>query len=175
MFNEVVDMPMMIKKTIPVLLLALAACGTNRNEEPTPALLVLPPYWASLSTEGVQGELRSAVELSEQKRFADARMVFLDVRSRQPRGSEAYRSLTASTATESLLAGDMSAFREDAGELDTMHRGEVRVPDSYAEVLAIYRALTGQALPVNTPPKLQEWLSRLPGRTAPTLVQKTSS
>ena len=166
---------MMKTRFIPLLLaVGLAGCGWPFDDDPEPLAFVrqvsLPHTAAELSTSGIEGELLNATQLTEQKRFEEARAIYMKLRDDQLSGSEGYNSLTASMAIEALLAGDMQTFRIDARELDNSLSKAVRVPNEHVEVIAIYRAITIGSIPVNTPPRLREWLLTLPIEPRPVQV-----
>ena len=163
---------------IPVLVLGLASgCSAvlpllTNDASQSPPQIRLPNTVGMLSAHGIEGEILNAVQLTEQRRFEEARDVLMSVRGRQPVNSEGYQALTCSIAIEALLSGDMETFRQHASELDRSLKEEMRVPQAYAEVIAIYRAAMGKSLPVNTPPKLRQWLQNLPVEPRPTVADK---
>lgn len=149
-------------------LLVAAACSSQPEEPaihfPVAHYTVLPNSQHSLSTSGVQGEVKNAMELSSQKRFQDALAVLERLRSSQPVDSEGYNALTASLSTQTLLCGRLQDFHSFAEELDQALGKPVRVPDEYADVIAIHRAAGKQSMPVNTSPRLREWLALVHGK-----------
>ena len=162
---------------IPVLVLGLtsgcSALSLFTNDAPqSPPQIRLPNGVAALSGHGIEGEILNAVQLTEQRRFEEARDVLMTVRGRQSVNSEGYQALTCSIAIEALLSGDMETFRQDASELDRSLKEEMRVPQVYAEVIAIYRATIGKPLPVNTPPRLREWLLNISPSQKPSVAEQ---
>ena len=149
-----------------VLVAALTACSSSKDEprlkptQPMFHIYVVPPNMAQLPTHGTGGELRNVVELTQQKRFSDARRVMEALRARQPFASEGYHALTASMALEALLEGDMEGFHQHARELEESFGSTMRPPQEYVEVVALHRAATGKSLPVNTPARLRDWVAK---------------
>ena len=124
---------------------------------------MLPLQQHRLSTVGIQGEVKNAMELSEQKRFQDALDVLGKIRSSQPFNSEGYNALTASMSMQALLSGNLQDFHNHAEDLDQALGKPVRVPEEYAGLLALHRAAGKQSMPVNTPGRLRQWLVMVHG------------
>lgn len=116
---------------------------------------------AALAGESeVELALRNAVALSEKKRFAEARHLLADIRSIQEPDSEGYRALSGSMALTALHEGDIAAFRRVARQLDDSLGRPIHVDISYVEVISLYRAMTFQGLPVNTPDNIRAFKER---------------
>lgn len=105
--------------------------------------------------------LHNAIELAEQKRFLEARILLGNLREIQHRQSDGYRAISSAMALLSLREGDIKAFKRIARQLDTSLNQPVRVPPAYAEVVSLYRAMSQQNLPVNSPEKIQQLRDRL--------------
>lgn len=111
--------------------------------------------------------LHNAIELAQQKRFLEARILLTELREIQHRGSDGYRALSNTMALLALREGDISTFRRIAHQLDASLENPIRVPPAYVEVVSLYRAITSQSLPVNTPERIQQMRDRLlPSETA---------
>jgi hypothetical protein len=105
--------------------------------------------------------LHNAIELAEQKRFIEARILLGNLRDIQHRQSDGYRAISTAMALLALREGDIKAFRRIARQLDTSLNQPVRVPPAYAEVVSLYRAMSQQSLPVNASEKIQQLRDRL--------------
>lgn len=97
----------------------------------------------------VEMAVANAIELSRQKRFAEARHILSGLRQLQPIGSEAYEALTCSMAITALRSGEIDVFIQLAGELDDITGNQVRANPEYVDVISLYRIVSGEALPVN--------------------------
>ena len=147
--------------------LTLTACQTNGEhtlsnfrlfEQPQSFVpgedVVLPRDAKVLSEEfGVSSTLKLVVELDGQKRFAEARHLMRQVRNNQPVNSNGFRVSTNSMALLALKEGDFEAFMRLARQLDVSLSNPVRVEEPHTEVVALYRAVSGQPLPINAPPR----------------------
>mgnify|MGYP000052293733 FL=1 len=98
---------------------------------------------------GVQATLALVVELDQQKRFAEARHLLSQVRAAQPPAGPGYQASTSSMAVLALKEGNFVAFKALARQLDLALGSPVRVESQHLEVITVYRAVTGKALPVN--------------------------
>ena len=110
----------------------------------------------------VEVAIHNAVELSRQKRFAEARHLLADVRADQPAGSDGFQAVSCSMALLALSEGDVGTFRRIARQLDNSLGTPVRVPPAFVEVITLYRAITGKVLPVNAPEKMKSLPRLLP-------------
>jgi hypothetical protein len=99
----------------------------------------------------VEKSIYNAVELSRQKRFAEARVLLVDLREIQPKDSESYQAITCAMALLALREGDIATFRRSARQLDKALGHPVRVEPSFVEVVSLYRIISFQSLPVNAP------------------------
>lgn len=125
--------------------------------------VVLPRSSAALSKNtGVASTLRLAVELDQQKRFAEARHLLSQVRSVQSTDSDGYQSLTNSMAVIALKEGEFQEFKRLARQLDVSLKRPVMVKAPHTEVVTLYRAVTGKALPVNAPARMKSLKDRYP-------------
>ena len=105
--------------------------------------------------------IQNAVELSDQKRFLEARILLGELRDIQHRESDGYRALSTSMALLALREGDIDAFKRISRQLDTSLGSPVRVPPAYTEVVSLYRAMNQQSLPVNSSERIQQFRDRL--------------
>mgnify|MGYP006893822526 CR=1 FL=1 len=111
--------------------------------------------------------LHNAIELAQQKRFLEARILLTELRKIQHRESDGYRALSSAMALLALREGDIKTFRRIAHQLDASLGNPVRVPPAYVEVVSLYRAISIQSLPVNAPERIQQMRDRLlPAETA---------
>jgi len=111
--------------------------------------------------------IQNAVDLSEQKRFLEARILLGELRDVQHRESDGYRALSTSMALLALREGDIDAFKRIAHQLDTSMGIPVRVTPAYRDVISLYRAMNQQSLPVNSPEGFQRMRDKfLPVETA---------
>jgi hypothetical protein len=111
--------------------------------------------------------LHNAIELAQQKRFLEARILLTELREIQHRKSDGYRALSIAMALMALREGDIKTFGRIARQLDASLENPVRVPPAYIEVVSLYRAINGQSLPVNAPERIQQMRDRLlPAETA---------
>lgn len=134
----------------------------SRLESQGPRQIALPRDAAALGTATtLEVTLRNVVELSEQKRYAEARYLLTEVRATQPPDSEGFRAATCAMAIAALKEGDVGTFRRAARQLDAALGQPVRVDPAYVEVITLYRALNGQDLPVNAPPQMRALGRRL--------------
>ena len=99
----------------------------------------------------VEVAIHNAVELSRQKRFMEARHLLAEVRELQKPKSDGHRAVTCAMALLALREGNIGNFRRLARQLDTSLGKPVRVAPSYVEVISLYRAMSKENLPVNTP------------------------
>lgn len=116
----------------------------------------------ALLANGSDAELAifNAVELAEQKRFAEARQILAEVRDLQPASSDGFRALTCAMAIAALREGQINIFERLAAQLDNSMGRQVRVDANYVEVISLYRAINGLPLPVNAPPRFQKFKGR---------------
>ena len=127
-----------------------------------PRKISLPRDAAALGTATtLEVTLRNVVELSEQKRYAEARFLLAEVRATQPPDSEGFRAATCAMAIAALKEGDAGTFRRAARQLDAVLGQPVRVDPAYVEVITLYRALNGLDLPVNAPSQMRALGRRL--------------
>jgi len=116
---------------------------------------------AALADESeVESALYDAVELSEKKRFAEARYLLADIRGIQKTDSEGYQALSGAMAVVALREGDIAAFRRVARQLDDSLGRPIRVDVAHVEVISLYRAMTFQSLPVNAPDSIRAFRER---------------
>ncbi len=114
-----------------------------------------------------EDDVQNAIELAEQKRFLEARILLTEVREIQDRESDGYRAISCAMAILALRDGDIRTFRRVARQLDTSLGNPVRVPPAYTEIVSLYRAMSNQSLPVNAPERIQQMRDRLlPPETA---------
>ncbi len=114
-----------------------------------------------------EDDVQNAIELAEQKRFLEARILLTEVRDIQDRESDGYRAISCAMAILALRDGDIRTFRRVARQLDTSLGNPVRVPPAYTEIVSLYRAMSNQSLPVNAPERIQQMRDRLlPPETA---------
>ncbi len=114
-----------------------------------------------------EDDVQNAIELAEQKRFLEARILLTEVREIQDRESDGYRAISCAMAILALRDGDIRTFRRVARQLDTSLGNPVRVPPAYTEIVSLYRAMSNQSLPVNAPERIQQMRDRLlPSETA---------
>jgi hypothetical protein len=119
------------------------------------------------SSSNQEAALQNAIELAEQKRFLEARILLTEVRDIQDRESDGYRAISCAMAILALRDGDIRTFRRVARQLDTSLGNPVRVPPAYTEIVSLYRAMSNQSLPVNAPERIQQMRDRLlPSETA---------
>ncbi len=140
----------------------------NSAEPPTKESFVVgtkpSTYRARNDQEAV---LQNAIELAQQKRFLEARILLTELREIQHRESDGYRALSCAMALLALREGDIKTFRRVARQLDASLGIPVRVPPAYVEVVSLYRAMNNQSLPVNAPERIQQMRDRLlPAETA---------
>ncbi|MBT4603913.1 MAG: hypothetical protein HOC28_12330 [Bacteroidetes Order II. Incertae sedis bacterium] len=116
----------------------------------------------ALLANGSDAELAvfNAVELAEQKRFAEARQILAQVRDLQPINSEGFHALTCAMAIAALREGQVKIFGRLAAQLDNATGRQVRVDANFVEIISLYRAINGLPLPVNAPPRFQEFKDR---------------
>lgn len=105
--------------------------------------------------------IQNSVELAEQKRFLEARILLGELRDIQHRESDGYRALSTSMALLALREGDVETFKRIARQLDNSLGTPVRVPPAYTEVVSLYRAMSQQSLPVNAPERFQQMRDKL--------------
>jgi hypothetical protein len=118
--------------------------------------VVLPRNSKALGHQsGIESTLRMVVELDQQKRFAEARHLLLQVRSAQPSDSVGYQSVASSMAVLALKEGDFDAFKRLAHQLDVSLGSPVRVEAPHTEIITLYRSVTGKTLPVNAPDRMK--------------------
>ena len=114
--------------------------------------IVLPKDPQMLANgDPVQVAIYNAVELSDAKRFDEARQLLSEVRELQVRNSDGYRAVTCAMAILALRSGDIKTFNITAHQLDASLGSPVTVSPSYVEVISLYRALNDRPLPVNVP------------------------
>jgi hypothetical protein len=113
------------------------------------------------SGHGQEIIIQNTIELSDQKRFLEARILLGELRDIQHRESDGYRALSTSMALLALREGDIDAFKRISRQLDISLGTPVRVPPAYAEVISLYRAMNQQSLPVNASEKIQQLRDRL--------------
>ena len=140
----------------------------NSAEPPTKESFVVgtkpSTYRARNDQEAV---LQNAIELAQQKRFLEARILLAELRAIQHRESDGYRALSCAMALLALREGDIKTFGRVARQLDASLGFPVRVPPTYVEVVSLYRAMNNQGLPVNAPASIQQMRDRLlPAETA---------
>ena len=124
-----------------------------------------PANLGSGSTQ--EADVQDAIELAEQKRFLEARILLAEVRDIQDRESDGYRAISCAMAILALRDGDIRTFRRVARQLDASLGNPVRVPPAYTEIVSLYRAMSNQSLPVNAPERIQQMRDRLlPPETA---------
>lgn len=154
--------------------LGLDRLGSSRNEAPPePTKIVLSQRASGLSADiEIETAIRDVVDLARQKRFGEARLLLRTIRSTQERDSEGYQAATASMAILALREGDFATFMRIAGRLDKSLGEPVRVDETYVEIIALYRALSGTALPVNAPDKLRR-LGGTAQRTAQAALERS--
>ena len=161
--------------------LGLDRLGSSRNEAPPePTKIVLSQRASGLSADiEIETAIRDVVDLARQKRFGEARLLLRTIRSTQERDSEGYQAQplrpppsTASMAILALREGDFATFMRIAGRLDKSLGEPVRVDETYVEIIALYRALSGTALPVNAPDKLRR-LGGTAQRTAQAALERS--
>lgn len=105
--------------------------------------------------------IQNSIELAEQKRFLEARILLGELRDIQHRESDGYRALSTSMALLALREGDVGTFKRIARQLDNSLGTPVRVPPAYTEVVSLYRAMSQQSLPVNSPESFQQMRDKL--------------
>jgi hypothetical protein len=105
--------------------------------------------------------IQNAIELAEQKRFVEARILLGELRDIQHRESDGYRALSTSMALLAMREGDIVAFKRISRQLDASLGNSVRVPPAYTEVVSLYRAMNQQSLPVNAPENFQRMRDKL--------------
>ena len=115
----------------------------------------------SKSSSGKALVIQNAIELAEQKRFVEARILLGELRDIQHRESDGYRALSTSMALLALREGDIVAFKRISRQLDASLGNPVRVPPAYTEVVSLYRAMNQQSLPVNAPENFQQMRDKL--------------
>jgi hypothetical protein len=113
------------------------------------------------SGSGQEIILHNAIELADQKRFLEARILLGELRDVQHRESDGYRAISTAMALLALREGDIRTFKRIARQLDTSLAKPVRVPPAYSEVVSLYRAMSRQSLPVNAPERIQQMRDRL--------------
>ncbi len=121
----------------------------------------LPNNPARLGQHPVEVRVTTVLELTEQKRFDEARALLAEMRATQPEGSESWKAVTAAMAIAALRGGDMLNFHSLAGELDARLADGYRVDYGWVEVVTLHRALKGGRVPVNAPPGLRDYLRDL--------------
>ena len=125
--------------------------------------VVLPRDRRALDGQsGVASSLRLAVELDQQKRFAEARHLISQVRSIQSTKSDGYQVTTASMAILALKEGNFFAFKRIARQLDASLGNPVRVEAPHTAIITLYRAVSGKALPVNAPENMKTLKDKYP-------------
>jgi len=111
--------------------------------------------------------LQNAIELAQQKRFLEARILLTELREIQHNASDGYRAISCAMALLALREGDIRTFKRISRQLDASLGSPVRVPPAYVEVVSLYRAMSNQSLPVNAPERIQQMRERLlPSETA---------
>jgi hypothetical protein len=140
----------------------------NSAEPPTKESFVVgtkPSTYRSVNNQ--EAVLHNAIELAQQKRFLEARILLTELREIQHKESDGYRALSSAMALLALRGGDIKTFGRIARQLDTSLKYPVRVPPAYVEVVSLYRAMSIQGLPVNAPERIQQLRDRLlPAETA---------
>jgi hypothetical protein len=105
--------------------------------------------------------IQNSVELADQKRFLEARILLGELRDIQHRESDGYRALSTSMALLALREGDVETFKRISHQLDNSLGTPVRVPPAYTEVVSLYRAMSQRSLPVNAPVSFQQMRDKL--------------
>lgn len=118
----------------------------------------LPNNPAQLGKHPLEARVTTVLELTEQKRFDEARALLAEMRATQPEGSESWSAVTAAMAIAALRGGDMETFHRLAGELDARLGDIYRVDNGWVEVVTLHRALKGRPVPVNAPSRLRDYL-----------------
>ena len=143
----------------------LAGCaakdaGSLRTE---PRSVTLPTAPAQL-TDGnaVERLVRNAMELTELKRFEEARVLLARLRAAQMPHGPAWRAAICGEMVLALRQGDMAAFRALGDTLEPVWNDDPhRVDERCVEVVGLHRGLAGRALPLDTPPALKRVVQRL--------------
>ncbi len=103
----------------------LGLFGTNDDASGQGERIILARDPAVLANgSAVELAIHNAVELSRQKRFAEARHLLADVRADQPAGSDGFQAVSCSMALLALSEGDVGTFRRIARQLDVPARAK---------------------------------------------------
>jgi hypothetical protein len=126
----------------------------TEKQAPGEVILTADPY--AIDDNSIVGSLVfDSVELSKQKRFAEARHLLADVRAAQAPKSEGFHATTCAMALLALREGDFPMFKRLARQLDNSLGRPVRIDPAFVEVISLYRAVSGKNLPVNAPEKMK--------------------
>jgi len=129
---------------------------------PQKTVIALPDDPEALGTDGVEGNLRNAMELAKVKRFAEARAIMSDVAGQYPPDSDFWLSVKCSEMVLALRGNDLPALAEAAEAVERNLKDPLRPPGECVSQLSIARALRGQPLPLNIPESLASALQSVP-------------
>lgn len=129
---------------------------------PQKTVLALPDDPEALGTEGIEGQLRNAMELSKAKRFAEARAIMGEVAGQLPPDSDFWRAVKCSEMVLALRGNELPALLEAAEAVERNLKDPLRPPGECVSQLSIARALRGQPLPLNVPESLGSALAAVP-------------
>ena len=140
-------------------LLAAAPVGTP-PVGPSATLLPATPDGLT-DRNGVEGLVRNLVDLTEQKRFDEARSLLARLRGAQVHHGAAWRAGLCAEMVLALREGDMGAFRTLGETLEPAWADPHRVDERCTGVVGLHRSLTGRPLPIDVPPELVRVVQRV--------------
>ena len=128
---------------------------------PTTPSVTLPATPERLTGANAAERLvRNAVDLTEQKRFEEARRLLTRLRVAQPPHGVAWRAALCAEMVLALRQGDMAAFRTLGETLEPAWADPHRVDERCTGVVGLHRGLAGRALPLDTRPALERVVQR---------------
>jgi hypothetical protein len=137
--------------------------SSSEQGETTSIVLARDPAMLA-NGSAIERALYNAVELTQQKRFQEARHLLSDARGTQLPSSDGYRAITCAMAVLSLKEGDLATFKRVARQLDLSLGKPINVDERYVEVITLYRTFAQESLPVNAPAPMRRFKDRYFGQ-----------
>lgn len=109
----------------------------------------------------VERLVRNVVDLTEQKRFDEARRLLARLRAAQVRHGAAWRAGLCAEMMLALREGDMTAFLALGETLEPAWADPHRVDDRCTGVVGLHRGLKGRPLPIDVPPAFGRMVQRV--------------
>lgn len=159
--------------TAATAIVSLSGCALKNTAEDFWSAMPVSPLPAASGTTlpetpdgltdriGVNGLVRNVVDLTEQKRFDEARRLVERLRRAQVRHGAAWRAGLCAEMMLALRGGDMGAFVSLGETLEAAWTDPHRVDERCTDVVGLHRGLTGHPLPIDVSPELGRIVQRV--------------